>query len=750
MINTPIFKPSFHVEVVDPEGVYLLSERGHLVLKGELHCKLAALLDGRRTADDLVDALADSATPGEVYYALGRLEDKGYVVEADGAFPAERAAFWHALGLDARAAERRLRETTVSLAGFGAVSLEPCAAALTALDVRVGDAGDFAVVLTDDYLQEGLADFNAAALASGRPWLLVKPVGTVLWIGPVFRPGQTACWECLAQRLRGNREVESYLHRRQHSAAPFPVSRAALPATVQTALHLAVTEAAQAIVRDDEARPGGTLTTLELTTLVTQQHVVVRRPQCPQCGDGTYGPDRAPVPVALRSQPKRYTADGGHRGVRPEETLARYGHHVSPITGAVSALARLPSGADESVHVYLAGHNAAMKADSLYFLRRGLRSKSSGKGMTDTQARASGIGEAIERYSGNFQGDEIRQTASYRRLGERAIHPNACLLYSEAQYQQRKEWNARGSSTQRVAEPFDEEAAVEWTPVWSLTEREFKYLLTSYCYYNYPLRPGAQYCWADSNGNAAGNTLEEAILQGFIELVERDGVALWWYNRLHRPAVDLESFDESYIRELQGQYARLNREVWALDLTTDLGIPTFAALSRRVDQPAEEIIFGFGAHFDPRISILRALTEMNQYLPLVMRSGLDGSGQPMCDDPDTRRWWQTATAANQPYLTPDASRPPRRCTDYPRLWSDDVREDVLHCQQLVERQGLDLLVLDQTRPDIGLPVVKVVVPGLRHFWSRYAPGRLYDVPVRLGWLDAPLAEEQLNPLPMFL
>jgi hypothetical protein len=47
-------------------------------------------------------------------------------------------------------------------------------------------------------------------------------------------------------------------------------------------------------------------------------------------------------------------------------------------------------------------------------------------------------------------------------------------------------------------------------------------------------------------------------------------------------------------------------------------------------------------------------------------------------------------------------------------------------------------------------VVKVVVPGMRHFWVRLAPGRLYDVPVRLGWLDHALAEEDLNPVPMFL
>ena len=50
---------------------------------------------------------------------------------------------------------------------------------------------------------------------------------------------------------------------------------------------------------------------------------------------------------------------------------------------------------------------------------------------------------------------------------------------------------------------------------------------------------------------------------------------------------------------------------------------------------------------------------------------------------------------------------------------------------------------------MGLPVVKVVVPGLRHFWARYGSGRLYDVPVRMGQLPQPLTEEQLNPIPIF-
>jgi ribosomal protein S12 methylthiotransferase accessory factor len=68
------------------------------------------------------------------------------------------------------------------------------------------------------------------------------------------------------------------------------------------------------------------------------------------------------------------------------------------------------------------------------------------------------------------------------------------------------------------------------------------------------------------------------------------------------------------------------------------------------------------------------------------------------------------------------------------------------CVNAVKRLGLDFLVLDQTRPDIEVPVVRVIVPGLRHFYRRFAPGRLYDVPVKLGWRERPLTESDLNPL----
>jgi ribosomal protein S12 methylthiotransferase accessory factor len=157
---------------------------------------------------------------------------------------------------------------------------------------------------------------------------------------------------------------------------------------------------------------------------------------------------------------------------------------------------------------------------------------------------------------------------------------------------------------------------------------------------------------------------------------------------------------------------------------------------------SERLILGFGAHLDPTIAILRALTEVNQLgleLDRVADDQLDG---------DAKRWLLEATLENQPYLAPDLAQPPKTRQDYPKRWGDDIRDDVLTCVDIVKQAGLETLVLDQTRPDIGLNVVKVIVPGLRHFWSRFGPGRLYDVPVTLGWRETPTPEEEMNGMAM--
>jgi len=362
--------------------------------------------------------------------------------------------------------------------------------------------------------------------------------------------------------------------------------------------------------------------------------------------------------------------------------------------------------------------------------------------MTDDQARASALGEAVERYSGWFDGDEPRIRASLRRLGEQAIHPNRCMLFSERQYRDREALQGGPWGLDRVPRPFEVDAEEEWTPVWSFSRREVRYLPTGMLYFRYHTL-GDPTTTADSNGNAAGTTLEEAILQGFLELVERDATAIWWYHRLKRPAVDLATLIPEWT-SLQSEYARLEREVWGLDLTHDLGIPVVAAVSRRIGAQSESLVLGLGAHLDPRIAASRAVGEMHQMLVTVEEDGGESRARE-----GFGRWLREATLKSHPYLGPDPYLPPSRLTG-PGDAPVDLAEAVRWCQQRVEQLGLEFLVLDLTRPDVEIPVAKVVVPGLRHFRARYAPGRLYDVPVQLGWQDSPLTEASLNPTPFFL
>jgi ribosomal protein S12 methylthiotransferase accessory factor len=175
-----------------------------------------------------------------------------------------------------------------------------------------------------------------------------------------------------------------------------------------------------------------------------------------------------------------------------------------------------------------------------------------------------------------------------------------------------------------------------------------------------------------------------------------------------------------------------------LDITSDLGIPSFVAMSHATENAHDVVEFGSGSHFDARIALLRALTELNQFLSIGLL-GARSAGVPSHDGSSPFR------LQDHPYLTPSGNSAvrPDFGLKFGRL---DKREQVMACMQLVKRAGLDFLVLDQTRPDIEVPVVRVIVPGLRHFYRRFAPGRLYDVPVKLRWRDRPLSENELNPL----
>jgi len=750
------FKRHLRAEISEGDSAYLFSERGVIAMRGAQIAALAALLDGSHDFAGLLRARPAGMSSDQIAAMLARLVDADLVTlrgprEADQ--PADEAAlaYWDALGVDAGDAVARERTARVGLISLGSAdSAAPCVGeqvrgALRDAGLSVaadGHGTDITVVLCEDYLDPRLAAVDEAHRRSGRPWMLAKPVGAQVWLGPVVQPGESGCWHCLTNRLWGQRHAEACVQAELGHAGPAPRPTPAVPPLTSAAAHLLSLEVTKWLA--GYRYPGQhCVWILDSLDLRGSLHELRRRPQCPECGDAALVATRTAEPVLLNPAPKVSQGGGGHRTMTPGQVLDRYRHLISPVTGIVREIKSDPR-SPSFCNSYRSGPNVVRNLTGMASLRASLRGENGGKGASPLDAEVGALCEAVERYSGNFQGDELRVRASRRELGDAAIHPNDCMLYADEQFAGRTAWNAAHAPFQHVCEPFDDDAVLDWTPLWSISGERRRLLPTGMLYYGAPDDGRLRCVRADSNGCAAGSSTEDAILQGLLELIERDAVALWWYNRTPVPGVDLASFGDPWFDEISSQYAKIGRELWALDITSDLGVPVMVAVSRSVGQSEERIMFGFGAHLDPRIALRRAVSELNQMLPGVLEDITT------LDDPDAVAWLRSATVSNQPYVVAARGVPARKPVDYGFLHREDIRDDVLALVRTLDAHGMETLVLDQTRPDVELPVVKVVVPGLRPFWSRFAPGRLFDVPVRLGRLAEPTPRQALNPYPMFL
>jgi oxazoline/thiazoline synthase len=726
------FAPNFTAYVLPPDVVCLYSEDRKFFLHGTLYCALAERIgnDGK-SVQALHRELAPNFPPDKIEEALKRLIERRYLVAASSIADRTVAGYWTSLGLPLETAEKNLGNCRVRIQSIDVAGAAELGDALKGLGVRVvKSSADLTVTLVNDYLERRLAELNRQHVSDKTDWLLVQPSGVFPLVGPAFKPGDGPCWNCLFDRMIRNREIKGFLDR--GAARPVAVSPLARNIFGQSAIQFAAVETAKAIASGFRTDLRDHIVSFDLLGSTVARHYVAARPQCPTCGQKKLqNPRRAPQPIVLGDGAKLIMTSGGYRTVSSRATVARFGKHVSPLTGVVTRLERIDADLPMNTN-FFAQHNFSAPAQNIDQLRSGLSGGSFGKGSTAEQGEASALMEAIERYSGIFQGDEIRTARRFSDFapGE-AILPNDVQLFSEAQIRTRHEPVLHDSTP--VPDPIDPSAKIDWSPVWSLRDNRFKYLPTSFLYFFYS---GPAAFHTDSNGCAAGNTREEAIVQGFLELVERDAYAIWWYNRLRRAELDLTAFDDSYVRDVQTQFADAGRKLWVLDVTSDLGIPTYVAIMHWMKDGQENIEFGSGAHFDRRIALLRALTELSQFLSIGLMGG--GSGEkPSLDGVTPLR------LENYPFLMP-AKNPIVPPAAGIKL-ADNTRDQVLACVDIASRAGLDFLVLDQTRPDVEVPVVRVIAPGLRHFYRRFGPGRLYDIPVKLGLLDRPLPESELTP-----
>jgi len=760
-LSLPIgISPQFSAHVVGDRHVLLLSEQRSFRLTGKLYVALIPYLDGKRTGEDIMRAFAGRAPEERLRTALGNLLGKSYACHLDAGAPAARQALWVELGLAPALAEANLARHKIAIAAIGddGASAEAAralgdAASQAGLRLAAEEDADILIVSVDDYLRRDLEARNLAMRRIGRSWMPFKAGGTVPLLGPLFRPKGQPCWACLANYMLENRPGDQLV---AEGAAALRPARAYNAVTLGLAANFAALELARALAEEKPAKLEQHVVSLDFATRAYREHLVRLAPGCPVCGE-RYDAERAcrvgEKPVELASRPILSQVDGGWRVSPADEVVRRLERYVSPVTGVISGLQDCSLG--EGLPVFQARQTNPVHITPRQNRRLGRPSGAAGKGMSAMQAKASCLAEAMERYLCGYTGREPRRRAIWPEFGAAAPHPGTYLNFSERQYDTREEWNKTNDGFNWVGERFDEGRPIEWTPAWSLRDNQRRWLPTRFCYYGYADAEVADaeadnvFCVADSNGCASGSTIEEAILQGFLELIERDACALWWYNRVRRPAFDLDALDDPFLRRTRAYCAGLKRGLHVLDITNDLGIPAAIAVANRLDD-GKSIMLGLGAHLDARVAVNRAVAEMNQMLALdepTDKIDPEARKRAKGDEAASLDWLENHSLETDDYCAADGVADVGR---YPRPRVGDLKEAVELCTRAVADRGYDMIALDHSRPEIDFAAARVVVPGLRHFWARFRAGRLYDGPVQLGWLDRAKTEDELNPMPFFM
>ncbi len=750
MPHTYRIKEKYAKTTINEQYTILSSESDSTVLQSPLAIQLLDAISHNTLSKEELIANFSTYSPNlsDVLIALHQLEAEGYITHSPPAFAPEQSAYWEELGYETQKLSQVFSNKSIQIIGIGDVDAQTLNTACKDTGLQISEHPFLTIVLTSDYLHPDLEGINQKMLAKKKPWILIKLTGTTPYIGPLMNPAanHAACWKCMQHRLLLH-DQENKLYRAL-SKTNHTITRPKInhPLSIQIGIGQALLEIVSWLYHEKNDHLDNTLIAITPDGKQTY-HQVVKRPQCNHCGDPQLVA-RHPLPIVLQEQKTVANNPGGYRTVTPKETLQKYQHHISNITGIVPYLK--PYHPIENVPIYNfgSGKNLALHSSSLFWLNLHLRSANGGKGSTPIQAKTGALCEAIERYSLMYQGKTYTHFTSYNEL-EKAIDPNSCMLYSEQQYQQREQINKESTKFYSLIPiPFDRDKKMDWTPVYNLTKNEFEYLPSCYCFAQYPAEDENKlYAYPDSNGCAAGNTIEESILQGFLELVERDAAAIWWYNRIQYQTVDLASANNSYIDEMIEYYKSSNRSLYVLDITTDINIPVFVAISHDLStDSADKILYAFGAHVDVNIALERAVIELNQLLPIVTKK----EDEYLTSDQVFINWLDTATLKENPYLLPLDGKAKNIQTDYPTQCNPTVYDSVTLCIDKTKKLGLETLVVDLTQPDVGLPVAKVIVPGLRHFWRRTAPGRLYEVPLKMGTLKHAHTEEELNPWSIFI
>ena len=578
--------------------------------------------------------------------------------------------------------------------------------------------------------------------AADRPAATVHLTRDAVLIGPWGTPpdGEQACGQCLAmrwQRLRTRSErdaLETGVETRSTGQWP--------------ALPVFVADAVQALyARTVAAAPASALpqvTRLDLATLQVASHPLLREPLCPACSSAPQVPPPGPAGRA-KSAPDAYRLCSPADYGLPAKALA------NPVCGVLGATTwtdiTSPTTAPVAGTVFMRGY--AGLTDVTW----------SGQANSFAGSRDLAFLEGFERYAGTHRRSrEPMLTAAYEEVADRALDPRECGLYAPETYRD-----------DPMLSPFDPTRPVPWVTGWSLRDEKPVLVPARLSYYSAGVAAD-NFVFECSNGCAIGSCLEEAVLFGLLELIERDSFLLAWYAGAKLPEIDLESCTGHRVRAMADRAALRGYRVHAFDNRVDLAVPVVTAVAVREDGGPGTLAFAAGAAFDPEAAVESALSEILTYIPHLPGQVEERPEElaAMAEDFSlVRRLPDHAALFGLPQMARHAADflepgPAREMGELYAGWQErrpytlDLLDDVRLVRDELTGAGFDVVVVDQTTPEqrrLGLHTVCTVVPGLLPIdfgWTRQRAlqmPRLRTALRRAGLRETDLAEAELRRVP---
>ena len=346
-----------------------------------------------------------------------------------------------------------------------------------------------------------------------------------------------------------------------------------------------------------------------------------------------------------------------------------------------------------------------------------------GKGATVEQARASAMMEGFERYSAEKQDidqEKISISAYNEIKNDSVLNPRDLLLPKSFENQniemQKLEW-------------IEAEEIISESPILVPANAVFHPYIP-----NREIKPSAMAMFkGNTNGLASGNVIEEAVLHGIFEVVERDAWSIFELTKRNKKQIDLDTIENDTVSELVEKFTEQGIKIKLMDITADLKIPTIvASADDTVLKDAALLTLGVGTHLNPEIAAIRALSEVAQSRATQIHGTREDTVRA---DFMRKAGYENMKRTNKDYFVEEDEK--INLSDIENKITGSIKRDIEVSIEEVQKAGLDKVIYyDLTREEIGVNVARVIIPKAELYCldeERLGNRALeYDRKVRLG------------------